>query len=110
MWDQEPADLYDCRLREWYNEAAVGAKDVIVLVDISGSMTGHRRDIANHVASNVLDTLGNNDFVNIFTFSNESKEVVPCFADMLVQVRAMHHETIKICFHFSMMLLNVLTY
>lgn len=98
MWDQEPADLYDCRLREWYNEAAVGAKDVIVLVDVSGSMTGHRRKIANHIASNILDTLGNNDLVNIFSFSNGSNEVVPCFADMLVQVRTIHRDSTNIRF------------
>lgn len=79
-------DLYDCRTRSWYIEAAASPKDMLILVDNSGSMTGIRKEIARHVVSNILDTLGNNDFVNIFNFSEEIGEVVPCFKDMLVQV------------------------
>ncbi|XP_062542723.1 voltage-dependent calcium channel subunit alpha-2/delta-3 isoform X3 [Armigeres subalbatus] len=84
-WVEDPVDLYDCRLRSWYIEAANSPKDVIILVDSSGSMTGQRKDIAKHVVSNILDTLGPNDYVNIFTFSEEVTEVVDCFRDTLVQ-------------------------
>ncbi|XP_041769971.1 voltage-dependent calcium channel subunit alpha-2/delta-3 isoform X3 [Anopheles merus] len=84
-WEQDPVDLYDCRLRSWYIEAANSPKDMLILVDSSGSMTGQRKDIAKHVVSNILDTLGPNDYVNIFTFSEEVAEVVPCFRDTLVQ-------------------------
>lgn len=74
-WEMETVDLYDCRTRSWYIEAASSPKDVVILMDTSGSMTGMRREIARHVANNILDTLGNNDFVNIITFTNETKEV-----------------------------------
>ncbi|XP_055630869.1 voltage-dependent calcium channel subunit alpha-2/delta-3 isoform X5 [Toxorhynchites rutilus septentrionalis] len=84
-WEEDPVDLYDCRLRSWYIEAANSPKDVIILVDSSGSMTGQRKDIAKHVVSNILDTLGPNDYVNIFTFAEEVTEVVPCFRETLVQ-------------------------
>lgn len=67
-------------------EAAASPKDVIILVDRSGSMTGQRRDIAKHVVTNILDTLGNNDFVNVLTFADDVEEIVPCFEDSLVQV------------------------
>lgn len=85
-WQTEPVDLYDCRLRSWFMEAATSPKDIIILLDGSGSMTGQRLDIAKHVVNTILDTLGTNDFVNIFTFGDEVKPVVGCFEDTLVQV------------------------
>lgn len=85
QWRNDSVDLYDCRTRSWYIEAAASPKDMLILVDNSGSMTGMRKEIARHVVSNILDTLGNNDFVNVFNFSEEIDEVVPCFKDMLVQ-------------------------
>ncbi|XP_033611024.1 voltage-dependent calcium channel subunit alpha-2/delta-3 isoform X2 [Cryptotermes secundus] len=85
QWRNDSVDLYDCRTRSWYIEAAASPKDMVILVDNSGSMTGIRKEIARHVVSNILDTLGNNDFVNIFNFSEEIDEVVPCFKDVLVQ-------------------------
>ena len=85
-WKQEPVDLYDCRLRSWYMEAANSPKDIIILMDGSGSMTGQRLDIAKHVVKTILDTLGTNDFVNIFTFGKDVKPVVGCFEENLVQV------------------------
>ncbi|KAL9902927.1 voltage-dependent calcium channel subunit alpha-2/delta-3 isoform X2 [Glossina fuscipes] len=84
-WKTEPVDLYDCRLRSWFMEAATSPKDVIILLDGSGSMTGQRLDIAKHVVNTLLDTLGTNDFVNIFTFGDDVKPVVGCFEDTLVQ-------------------------
>ncbi|KAJ6642974.1 Voltage-dependent calcium channel subunit alpha-2/delta-4, partial [Pseudolycoriella hygida] len=81
----DQVDLYDCRLRSWYIEAANSPKDIIILVDVSGSMTGQRKDIAKHVVHNILDTLGSNDFVNIYKFDEGVKSVVECFNETLVQ-------------------------
>ncbi|XP_016957387.1 voltage-dependent calcium channel subunit alpha-2/delta-3 isoform X3 [Drosophila biarmipes] len=80
-----PVDLYDCRLRSWYMEAATSPKDIVILMDGSGSMLGQRLDIAKHVVNTILDTLGTNDFVNIFTFAKEVTPVVACFEDTLIQ-------------------------
>ncbi|XP_050299569.1 voltage-dependent calcium channel subunit alpha-2/delta-3 isoform X2 [Anthonomus grandis grandis] len=85
IWSQEPVDLFDCRTRSWYIEAASSPKDILILVDRSGSMTGMRREIARHVVHNLLDTLGNNDYINIYTFSNTTDPLVPCFDNKLVQ-------------------------
>jgi voltage-dependent calcium channel alpha-2/delta-3 len=59
---------------------------MIVLMDTSGSMQGQRKDIAIHVVKSILDTLGPNDFVNIYKFDEHIQEIVPCFGDTLVQV------------------------
>ncbi|KAF2364716.1 VWA N-terminal [Trinorchestia longiramus] len=83
--DQDEPDLYDARLRSWYIQAANNPKDMIILLDVSGSMTGLRQEIAKHVVLNILDTLNENDFVNIFTFSETTRELVGCFNDTLVQ-------------------------
>ncbi|XP_069952253.1 voltage-dependent calcium channel subunit alpha-2/delta-3 isoform X29 [Cherax quadricarinatus] len=85
VMDEKDPDLYDARLRSWYIEAANSPKDMIILLDVSGSMTGLRREIAKHVVLNILETLNENDFVNVFNFSVETLELVPCFRDTLVQ-------------------------
>lgn len=74
-WYMQEVDLFDCRTRSWYIEAATSPKDILILMDTSGSMTGIRREIAKHVINNILDTLGNNDFVNIIIFSNVTRVV-----------------------------------
>lgn len=94
-WDEDPVDLYDCRLRPWYIEAATGPKDIVILMDTSGSMTGQRKDIARHVVHNILDTLGTNDFVNMFTFALEVRLVVECFNNTLVQANMANIRQLK---------------
>lgn len=64
-------------------------------MDRSGSMTGMRREIARHVVHNILDTLGNNDYVNIFTFSNTTEPLVECFDDILVQANLANVRLLK---------------
>lgn len=95
IWSQDPIDLFDCRTRSWYIEAASSPKDVVILVDRSGSMTGMRREIARHVVHNILDTLGNNDYVNIFTFSNTTDPLIECFDNMLVQANLANVRILK---------------
>ncbi|CAG9772800.1 unnamed protein product [Ceutorhynchus assimilis] len=95
IWSQEPIDLFDCRTRSWFIEAASSPKDVIILVDRSGSMTGMRREVARHVVHNILDTLGNNDYVNIYTFSNTTDPLVECFNGKLVQANLANIRILK---------------
>ena len=44
-------------------------------------MTGLRKEIAKHVVINIMDTLGEDDFVTVLTFSDETKPLVDCFTD-----------------------------
>lgn len=66
---KEKEDFFDCRLQSWYIMAAASPKDVLILLDVSGSMTGSRLEIAKKLIEAILDTLSDNDFFNILTFS-----------------------------------------
>ena len=63
-------DFFDCRLQSWYIMAAASPKDVLILLDRSGSMTGLRLEIAKKLIEAIMDTLSDNDFFQILTFSN----------------------------------------
>ncbi|XP_050454891.1 voltage-dependent calcium channel subunit alpha-2/delta-3 isoform X2 [Cataglyphis hispanica] len=93
--DERPADLYDCRVRSWFIEAATCSKDMVILIDVSGSMTGMGRTIAKATVNSILDTLSNNDFVTLLKYNNETTELVPCFKDMLIQATPENLDTFK---------------
>uniref|UniRef100_A0A8P4KDI4 Calcium voltage-gated channel auxiliary subunit alpha2delta 4 n=1 Tax=Dicentrarchus labrax TaxID=13489 RepID=A0A8P4KDI4_DICLA len=83
--DENGVVTFDCRNRNWYIQAATSPKDVVIVVDVSGSMKGLRLTIAKHTINTILDTLGENDFVNIIAYSDYVRYVEPCFKGMLVQ-------------------------
>jgi hypothetical protein len=60
---------YDPRFRPWYASAASGPKDVVIVIDMSGSMgTGKRVEMAKEATKKVLDTLSWIDYVSIVSF------------------------------------------
>ena len=61
-------DTYDPRFRPWYVSATAGAKNVILIIDVSGSMLGDGISLAKEAAASVVNTLGNSDFVGLVTF------------------------------------------
>uniref|UniRef100_A0A672Y9W6 Calcium channel, voltage dependent, alpha2/delta subunit 3 n=1 Tax=Sphaeramia orbicularis TaxID=375764 RepID=A0A672Y9W6_9TELE len=79
---------FDCRNRKWYSmyiQAATSPKDVVILVDVSGSMKGLRLTIARQTVSSILDTLGDDDFFNIIAYNQEIHYVEPCLNGTLVR-------------------------
>lgn len=93
--DEKDPDFYDCRMQPWYIQAAASAKDVVILLDVSGSMTGIRKEIAGNVVINILDTLFENDFVTVLKFNDNVEPLVPCFDQSLVQANAKNIQVFK---------------
>uniref|UniRef100_A0A4W4GGD2 VWFA domain-containing protein n=1 Tax=Electrophorus electricus TaxID=8005 RepID=A0A4W4GGD2_ELEEL len=83
--DEHGVISFDCRNRKWYIQAATSPKDVVILVDVSGSMKGLRLTIARQTVSSILDTLGDDDFFNIIAYNQEVHYVEPCLNGTLVQ-------------------------
>ncbi|XP_077939198.1 voltage-dependent calcium channel subunit alpha-2/delta-4 isoform X4 [Gasterosteus aculeatus] len=93
--DSNGVAAFDCRNRNWYIQAATSPKDIIIMVDISGSMKGLKMTIAKHTINTILDTLGENDFVNVIAYTDYIRYVEPCFKGTLVQADLDNREHFK---------------
>eukprot|EP01084_Bolivina_argentea_P291595 501157_1 len=84
---------YDPRFRPWYVSAASGGKDVVILVDTSGSMAeGSRLGLAKKAVKSVLRTLGQSSFVNVVQFHDGIR--LSCFKEKLVPATARNIEAL----------------
>ena len=73
---QKTCYTYDPRLRPWYVAATSGPKDVVIVIDVSGSMgANNRTNITKTAVKSVLTTLTINDYVSILTFQSSSKQL-----------------------------------
>ncbi len=71
---EEEIDDYDARDRPWYLQASHSPKDIVIVVDTSGSMTGSREFVANHAIKQIIETLLDDDFFNILTVKKDFLE------------------------------------
>lgn len=78
-------EISDFRLEDWFIQAASSPKDIVILLDSSGSLSGKQFNLAKTTAFSILDTLGDDDFVNLITFSDQVRSAVPCFENKLVR-------------------------
>jgi len=84
-WPANPS-VFDVRLRPWYIQAATCSKDVVILLDVSGSMNGMHQSISQLVIKSLLKTFNNDDSINIIFFNTGFTYLVTCFKELLVQV------------------------
>ncbi|XP_018606694.1 voltage-dependent calcium channel subunit alpha-2/delta-2-like isoform X1 [Scleropages formosus] len=87
-------DLYDVRRRSWYIQGASSPKDMVILVDVSGSVSGLTLKLIKASVIEMLDTLSDDDYVNVARFSEKAEPVVPCFKH-LVQANVRNKRTFK---------------
>ncbi|XP_065835518.1 VWFA and cache domain-containing protein 1-like [Oscarella lobularis] len=84
---------YDPRFRPWYVSAAVPEpKDVVLVIDKSGSMTSpgrgsssSRMDLAKEAAKTVLDSLSPDDRVGVVAFSTVAGHPSGCYSNRLAR-------------------------
>lgn len=113
----EKRPIKDFRSQDWFMQAAASPKDIVIshiidfsafppissslnqnvllvsiiqmiLLDASGSMSGKSFELGITTVSAILDTLSDNDFVNLIAFSDKTRSVVPCFKDKMVRAYA----------------------
>jgi hypothetical protein len=85
------------RFRPWYAAAVSGPKDVIIVIDRSGSMSSRggasqtRWELAKAAVFQVLDTLTEYDFVGVVTFNTFAEKydttMVPATVNTIEQIR-----------------------
>ncbi|KAL3096952.1 hypothetical protein niasHS_002668 [Heterodera schachtii] len=87
LWEDRSSelDLFDCRNTEWYVNAATASRNLVILLDTSGSMLGQRFEIARQTIEAILGTLSDNDFFNIINFSKQAILLEECDGKKLVQ-------------------------
>ena len=83
--DEQGCREYDPRVRPWYLSAASGSKNLVIVIDVSGSMNAYdgsnfdsRMDLVRDAVTGLnsrglLDTITQNDRVSVVTFSNEAQ-------------------------------------
>ncbi|XP_060804443.1 voltage-dependent calcium channel subunit alpha-2/delta-3 isoform X2 [Amyelois transitella] len=82
---EDEADVYDCRLRPWYVAAAGAPRDILILLDASGSMNNSFNSIiAEKFTLAFLSALTDDDQVNVLRFNVIVESPISCFNEKLV--------------------------
>ncbi|XP_071761683.2 voltage-dependent calcium channel subunit alpha-2/delta-1a isoform X2 [Centroberyx gerrardi] len=90
-------DLYDVRRRPWYIQGAASPKDMLILVDASGSVSGLTLKLIRTSVGEMLETLSDDDYVNVVYFNDKASQAA-CFEN-LVQANVRNKKILKDAVH-----------
>lgn len=80
MWPArhyEECGSYDPRLRPWYVAAASGPKNILIVMDVSGSMGNQQKlEYAKTAAIRIVETLTVSDRIAIIPFSDSAQDIL----------------------------------
>ncbi|XP_028401874.1 voltage-dependent calcium channel subunit alpha-2/delta-3-like [Dendronephthya gigantea] len=95
-WRNASAHLqyFDVRKRSWYIDGASSPKDMVIILDLSGSVIGNRLSIMRSAVVQLLDTLQENDFVTIVSFNKNARYLKDCWKH-LVQATERNKKILK---------------
>ncbi|CAJ0571581.1 unnamed protein product, partial [Mesorhabditis spiculigera] len=71
-------DLFDPRFRPWFTQAESIPKDVVFLIDFSGSMKGPTMHLAKVTIMYIMSTLTPNDYFYGVSFQDSFRPILPC--------------------------------
>ncbi|KAL7486287.1 hypothetical protein ACHAW6_011887 [Cyclotella cf. meneghiniana] len=75
-YHSETCGSFDPRRRPWFVAASSGPKDVVLVLDVSGSMDGYgRMDVAKDAARTIVETLSFADRFAVITFSDDASQI-----------------------------------
>lgn len=89
-------DVYDFRMSNWFVGAANSPKDLAILIDSTTYTSDRNRRLTIATTRVILDTLGPDDYVNVYRYGENAEEIVQCFKDSLVQASPENIHEMKI--------------
>ena len=93
--DTSEVNFYDARRRLWYNEAINSPKDVIIVLDLSGSLIETPFTIAKLTIKMLINTFQQNDFFNVLYSRDQKVSLVEPRLQKLMQATYKNKEMIK---------------
>jgi len=72
-------------MSNWFVGAANSPKDLAILIDSATYTSDRNRRLTITTTKVVLDTLGPDDYINVYRYGENAEEIVQCFKDSLVQ-------------------------
>uniref|UniRef100_H2ZK56 VWFA domain-containing protein n=1 Tax=Ciona savignyi TaxID=51511 RepID=H2ZK56_CIOSA len=66
-------DLHDTTKSPWFVQGIASPKDVLVMIDTSGSIIGITLSLIKSSVAKLMTTLAGNDFFNIFVFNQKAE-------------------------------------
>lgn len=89
-------DVYDFRMTNWFVGAANSPKDLAILIDSATYTSDRNRRLTIATTKVILDTLGPDDYVNVYRYGENAEEIVQCFKDSLVQASPENVQEMKV--------------